>query len=73
MVRNENTAGKQAKGQKYVGKNEQKKMFKEIKTQLINNHAEIRTFTMIASSAWSQLPDHWALLPLDNSPFLSLL
>ena len=22
---------------------------------------------MIASSAWSQLPDHWALLPLDNS------
>ena len=21
---------------------------------------------MIASSAWSQLPDHWALLPLDN-------
>ena len=22
---------------------------------------------MIASSGWSQLPDHWALLPLDNS------
>ena len=22
---------------------------------------------MIASGAWIQLPDHWALLPLDNS------
>ena len=37
------------------------------KTQWINNHAEIRTYTMIASSAWGQLPDHWALLLLDNS------
>ena len=36
MVRNDNT-GKQAKGQKYVEKNKQKKMY-------------IRTFTMIASS-----------------------
>ena len=33
----------------------------------MNNHAEIRTYTMIASSAWSQLLDHWALLPLDNA------
>ena len=60
MVRNENT-GKQAKGQKIC----QKKCIK--KTQWINNHAEIRTYTMIASSAWGQLPDHWALLLLDNS------
>ena len=36
MVRNDNT-GKQAKGQKYVEKNKQKKMY-------------IRTFTMTASS-----------------------
>ena len=49
MVRNENT-GKQAKGQKICRKkNKQKKCIK--KTQEINNHAEIRTYTMIASSA----------------------
>ena len=65
MVRNEN-AGKQAKGQKICRKkNQQKKCIK--KTQWINNHAEIRTYTMTASSAWGQLPDHWALLLLDNS------
>ena len=65
MVRNEN-AGKQAKGQNICRKkNQQKKCIK--KTQWINNHAEIRTYTMTASSAWGQLPDHWALLLLDNS------
>ena len=53
--------GNKPKGKKYV----KKKCIK--KTQWINNHAEIRTYTMIASSAWGQLPDHWALLLLDNS------
>ena len=46
-------------------KNKQKEGIE--KTQLINNYAEIRTYTVIASSAWGQLPDHWALLLLDNS------
>ena len=53
--------GNKPKGKKYV----KKKCIK--KTQWINNHAEIRTYTMTASSAWGQLPDHWALLLLDNS------